>query len=229
MATLAQETVNPQKNIPRGILGSLGISTIAYLAMALVLTGVVNYTTLGVSDPISVALNAMGSHFVWFGFVVKIAILAALTSVVLAVILAQTRVFATMSKDGLLPARLAKLHPISHAPIFATGVIACASVIVAGLFPVDMLGQLVTLAMLLVFAIMCVGVLILRYTQPNVPRAFKVPFMPYVPLLGIACCLGQALFLPGTTWLQFLIWMVIGLVVYFKFGMKHSQLNKKSV
>lgn len=226
VATLAQETKNPQKSIPRGILGSLGISTIAYIAMVLVLTGVVSYTMLGVSDPISVVLNAMGPKFIWFGFVVKIAILAALTSVVLAVLLAQTKIFFTMSKDGLLPARLCRLHPKRGTPVFITGIIACCGIVIAGLFPVDMLGQLVSLAVLIVFAVMCLGVLILRYSKPDAPRAFKVPFVPYVPILGIACCLGQTLFLPLTTWFQFFIWMLFGLVIYFKFGFKHSKLRK---
>ncbi len=226
VATLAQETIKPQKDIPRGILGSLGISTIAYIAMVLVLTGVVSYTMLGVADPISVVLNAMGPKFIWFAFLVKFAILAALTSVVLAVLLAQTRVFFTMSKDGLLPKKLANLHPKLGTPTFTTGLIAVASIVIAGLFPVDMLGQLVSMAILIVFGIMCFGVLILRYTQPNVHRPFKVPFMPYVPILGIACCLGQTLFLPFTTWVQFFVWMLIGLVIYFKFGFKHSKLRK---
>lgn len=228
VATLAQETVNPQKNIPRGILGSLGISTIAYIAMVLVLTGVVSYTMLGVADPISVALRAMGPKFVWFAGLVKFAILAALTSVVLAVLLAQTRVFFTMSKDGLLPARLSHIHPKFRTPTVSTGIIAVGAMIIAGLFPVDMLGQLVSLAVLIVFTIMCFGVLVLRYTQPNIDRPFKVPFMPYVPILGIACCIGQTLFLPLTTWVQFFIWTLIGLVVYFKFGIKRSHLRNKT-
>ena len=220
VATLAQETVNPQKDIPKGILGSLGVSTIAYIAMVLVLTGVVSYTTLGVADPISVVLNAMGPKFIWFAFIVKFAILAALTSVVLAVLLAQTRVFFTMSKDGLLPKQLAH-------PIFSTAMIAITAIVVAGLFPVDMLAQLVSLAVLIVFAIMCFGVLVLRYTQPNIHRPFKVPLVPYIPILGIACCLGQTLFFPFTTWVQFFVWMLVGLVIYFKFGFKHSKLRKQ--
>ncbi len=226
VATLAQETVNPQKNMPRGILGSLGVSTIAYIATVLVLTGVASYTLLNVSDPMSVALNIMGPNFVWFATIVKFAILAALTSVVLAVLLAQTRVFFTMSKDGLLPKRLSHIHPKFQTPTTSTAIIAIGAIIIAGLFPVDMLGQLVSLAVLIVFAIMCFGVLILRYTQPNAIRPFKVPLMPYIPILGIACCLGQTLFLPLTTWAQFFVWMLIGLVVYFKFGIKHSNLRK---
>ncbi len=229
VATLSQEAINPQKSIPRGIVGALGISTVAYVAMVLVLTGVVSYTTLGVSDPVSVVLDAMGPQFVWFGFVVKFAILAALTSVILAVFLAQTRIFFMMSKDGLLPKKLARIHPKLRTPAFSAGIIAIAGTLISGLFPVDMLAQLVSLVALVVFAIMCLAVLILRYTQPKIARPFKVPFVPYVPILGIACCLGQTLFFPLTIWVQFFIWMLLGLLVYFKYGFRHSKLRRESL
>ena len=225
VATLAQETINPQKNIPRGILGSLAVSTVAYIAMVLVLTGVVSYTTLGVADPISVVLTAMGPKFAWFALLVKFAILTALTSVVLAVLIAQTRVLFTMSQDGLLPKCLTKIHPKFGTPVITTILIGIVAVIISGLFPVDMLGQLVSLAVLVVFSIMCFGVLVLRYTEPSVHRPFKVPFMPYVPLLGIVCCLGQTLFLPFTTWVQCFVWMMLGFFVYFKYGFKQSKLR----
>lgn len=228
VSTLAQETVQPQKNIPRGMLGALGVSTIAYIAMVLVMTGVVSYTALGVSDPISVILDAMGPQFAWFSFIVKIAILTALTSVVLVQLLGQTRMFFAMSQDGLLPRRLGEIHPKMRTPVFATGIIAIAGALIAGLFPVDMLGQLVSLSVLLIFSIMCFGVLILRYTQPKLHRPFKVPFMPYIPLLAIACCVGQMFFLSMTTWSQLAVWLAIGLLVYFRYGFKHSKLRKKS-
>lgn len=227
VATLAQDSKNPQKTIPIGMLGSLAVSTFAYILMVLVLTGVVSYTTLGVADPISVVLNAMGPKFIWFGFVVKFAILAALTSVVLAVLIAQTRVFFTMSRDGLIPARVAKIHPRTHTPVFATWIIVALAVVIAGFLPADMLGQLVSLAVLTAFVLMCLGVLILRYTHPNVHRPFKVPFMPYIPLLAIAACLGQTLFLPLTIWVQFFVWTLLGLCIYFTFGVKHSKMRGK--
>ena len=225
VSTLAQETVNPQKNIPKGMLGALGVSTIAYAGMILVLTGVVSYTLLGVPDPVSVVLNAMGPKFIWFRVVVKVAVIAALASVVLAQFLGQTRMFFAMSKDGLLPSRFAFVHPKRQTPTFATAIVALAGVVVAGLFPVDVLGQLVSLAVLMIFSIMCLGVLILRYTHPEIHRPFKVPLVPYIPLLGIFCCVGQMFFLPLTTWAQLLIWLFIGLLIYFKFGYKHSKLR----
>ncbi len=226
VCTLAQETISPQKNIPRGMLGALGVSTIAYIATVLVMTGVVSYAALGVADPIAVALNAMGPNFAWFSFIVKIAILAALTSVVLAQLLGQTRMFFAMSKDGLLPNRFGHIHEKWRTPVFGTAVIAVAGAVIAGLFPVDMLGQLVSLSVLVIFSIVCFGVLILRYTQPDLHRPFKVPFMPYIPILGIVCCVGQMFFLPMTTWAQLCVWILVGLLVYFRFGFKHSKLRK---
>jgi APA family basic amino acid/polyamine antiporter len=227
VCTLAQETINPQKNIPRGMLGALGISTIAYIAMVLVLTGVVSYTLLGVADPVSVVLDAMGPRFAWFSLLVKFAILAALSTVVLVQLLGQTRMFFAMSKDGLLPARFGKIHPTLRTPVFATVVIAIAAVVIAGLFPIDVLGQLVSLSILVIFSIVCFGVLILRYTQPDIHRPFKVPLVPFIPIAGIVCCVGQMFFLPMTTWVQLAVWMLIGLVVYFKFGFKQSKLRAR--
>lgn len=227
VSTLAQETINPQKNIPRGMMGALGVSTIAYIATVLVMTGVVSYTLLNVADPVSLVLNAMGPNFIWFGFIVKIAILVALSSVVLVQLLGQTRIFFAMSQDGLLPRRLGHVHPKLRTPVFATGLIAVVGAVIAGLFPVDMLAQLVSLSVLAIFSIVCFGVLILRYTQPDLHRPFKVPFVPYVPAFGILCCVGQMFFLPMTTWVQLAIWLLIGLLVYFRYGFKHSKLRKK--
>lgn len=226
VATLSQETINPQTNVPKGVLGSLGISTVAYIVLTLMFTGVVSYTKLGVADPVALVLDAMGPKFIWLGFVVKFAIFSALTSVILAILLAQTRIFFVMSKDGLISSKLANLHPKLRTPVLATAISSLIGAILAGLFPAAILGQLVSLAVLIIFSLVCFGVLTLRYTNPEIKRPFKVPFVPYIPLLGIACCLGQAMFLPLTVWAQFGVWLLIGLVVYFKFGFKHSTLRK---
>lgn len=227
VATLAQETIHPQKNVPRGILGSLTVSTLAYIATVLVLTGVVSYTALNVPDPMAVALNAMGSGFIWLTFVVKVAILAGLASVVLAQLLGQTRIFFAMSEDGLLPRRFSQVNPVSRTPLFSSLLTAGAAILISGLFPVTLLGQLVSLAVIFIYAIVCCGVLILRYTHPEIPRAFKVPFVPYVPLLGMFACIGQMFFLPLAIWAQLIVWMLIGFLVYFSYGMKHSHIRKK--
>ena len=227
VATLAQETVNPQKNLPRGILGSLGICTIAYIMTALVLTGVVSYKLLGVPDPMSVALNAMGSSFYWLKFIVKIAILAGLSSVVLGNLLAQSRVFYAMSKDGLLPQPFCRLHSESKTPIFASLAAGGICLVISALFPVNVLGDLVSMSTLFIFGIVCLGVLILRYRHKEYPRPFKVPLVPFIPIAGILGCLASMTFLPGATWVQLILWLAIGLCIYFLYGMKNSKLRKE--
>ena len=226
VSTLAQESINPQKDLPRGILASLGICTVAYIVIALVLTGVVDYKLLNVPDPMAVALNAMGSSFVWLKFIVKFAILAGLASVSLVQLLAQTRIFYAMSRDGLLPHRFATIHKKTQTPLFSTIITILAAIVVSGMFPVAVLGELVSMTTLFLFGVVCLGVLILRYTQPELPRSFKVPLVPYIPMLGILCCLFQMTFLPLTTWMQWIAWLIIGLFIYFFYSVHHSKIRK---
>jgi len=228
IATLAQDSINPQKDLPRGILGSLFICTIAYIATALVLTGVVSYTLLNVPDPMSVALSVMGPQFFWLKLIVKIAILAGLFTVVLVQMLGQTRVFLAASKDGLLPPAFSRLHPKLRTPVFSTLVTLLITTLISGLFSVEILGSLVSMSTLFIFSIVCLGVLILRYTHPEFKRPFKVPFVPFVPLAGILVCLAQMLVLPFVTWIQLLVWLFLGGVIYFVYGIQHSKLRGKS-
>ena len=223
---MAQDAVNPQKDLPKGILGSLFICTLAYIATALVLTGVVNYKFLGVPDPMSVALQAMGSKFLWLKFLVKIAIIAGLASVVLVQLLGQTRIFFAMSKDGLIPKPFSQINKTTRTPIFASVITSLVAIVIAGLFSVNILGQLVSMTTLFIFGMVCVGVLLLRYTHPEFKRGFKVPFVPYVPFLGALVCLGQMCFLPLASWVLLLGWLSVGLVVYFRYGIKNSKLRK---
>jgi APA family basic amino acid/polyamine antiporter len=226
LSTLAQEAKNPQKDLPKAMLGSLGISTIVYILVALVLTGIVSYTKLNVSDPIAVAIAALGPKFLWIGFLVKLAILAGLTSVILVMIMGQARIFFTMAQDGLLPKVFTQIHSTYRTPFIITLAVTALALLVAGLFPVAILGQLVSMGTLMAFAIVCFGVLVLRAKQPLLHRPFKTPFMPWVPLIGTVACVFQMFMLPWVTWMQLLIWMGLGLWIYFSYSIKNSVLRK---
>jgi APA family basic amino acid/polyamine antiporter len=223
LSTMAQECRNPQKHLPIGMLGSLGISTGVYMVIAFVLLGIVSYTMLNVPDPISVAVNALGPKFVWLRFVIKLAILSGLTSVVLVMILGQARIFCTMSKDGLLPKPFAKISDRFQTPFFSTVLVTAVCALFAGVFPVAILGQLTCMGALLAFTIVCFGILVLRYKQPTLHRPFKTPLVPWIPLIGTFVCVIQMFALPRVTWWQFFIWMAIGMAIYFGYGVKNSK------
>ncbi len=225
VATLAQDSINPQKDLPKGILGSLAISTVAYILISLVLTGLVSYMLLNVPDPMAAAMNALGPKWFWIGFIVKVAILAGLASVALIQLLGQTRIFFAVSKDGLLPHRFSVINKKTRTPIFSSVLTALIAMTIAGVFSVDILGQLVSMSTLFLFTIVCLGVLILRYRHPEFNRPFKVPFVPYLPALGIFFCLAQMCFMPLVTWIQLIGWFILGLVIYFTYGIRHSKIR----
>jgi APA family basic amino acid/polyamine antiporter len=227
LSTLTQEAKNPQKDMPKGMLGSLGICTLCYIFMAIVLTGLVSYKLLDVADPIAVAVNALGPKFLWLRLFVKVAILAGLTSVVMVMLLGQTRIFYTMAHDGLLPKKLGHINDKHHTPLFTTALVTVVAMAIAAVFPVAVLGQLVVMATLLAFSIVCFGVLVLRYKQPKLHRPFKVPFAPWVPLIGALVCFAQMCAFPLTTWVQLIVWTLIGCVVYFTYSIKHSKVRQK--
>lgn len=225
LATMAQECKDPQKHLPKAMIGSLAISTVVYILIAVVLLGVVSYTLLNVPDPVSVAVRAMGPGFVWMRPVIKLAILAGLTSVILVMLLGQSRIFYTMAKDGLLPKKMASMNPKTQTPLFTTLFVTIVCAVLAGMFPVAMLGQLTSMGALLAFALVCFGVLVLRYKQPTLHRPFKTPFVPWIPLAGVLVCLVQMLAMPGISWMQFCIWMLLGCWIYFGYGIKHSKVR----
>lgn len=227
VSTLAQDAKDPQRDLPRGILGSLLVCTLAYIVVAGVLTGIVSYTMLNVPDPIAVALNAMGPSFFWVSIIVKVAVLAGLASVVLIQLLGQTRIFLAVGKDGLLPKKISKVNKTTKTPLTASIITALACMLLAGLFPVEILAQLVSMLTLFIFAIVCLGVWILRHTHPEFKRSFKVPFVPWIPLAGILVCVGQMLFLPLITWAQFGLWLLVGALIYFSYGIKNSVIRVK--
>jgi basic amino acid/polyamine antiporter, APA family len=226
VSTAAQETRNPQRDMPIGILGSLAICTVLYIAVALVLTGMVNYTQLNVPDPIAVGINAAGEGLAWLRPVVKIGAIAGLSSVILVMLLGQPRIFYTMSKDGLLPPVFSAVHPKFRTPWLASLVTGATAMAFAGLLPIGLLGELVSIGTLLAFAIVCAGVLVLRYTDPERPRPFRTPLVPFVPIAGILSCFYLMLGLPVDTWARLIIWMALGLAIYFLYGRRHSKVQQ---
>ena len=228
VSTAAQEARNPQRDMPIGIIGSLAICTVLYIAVALVLTGIVNYTQLNVPDPIAVGINAAGPALAWLRPVVKIGAIAGLSSVILVMLLGQPRIFYTMSKDGLLPPVFSAVHPKFRTPWLASAVTGVAAMTFAGLLPIGLLGELVSIGTLLAFAIVCAGVLVLRYTDPDRPRPFRTPLVPFVPIAGILACLYLMLGLPVDTWARLIIWMALGLAIYFLYGYRHSKVQRQA-
>ena len=226
VSTAAQEAKNPQRDMPIGIIGSLVICTVLYIAVALVLTGIVKYTQLNVPDPIAVGINAAGPSLAWLRPVVKLGAIAGLSSVILVMLLGQPRIFYSMSKDGLLPPVFSAVHPKFRTPWLASAVTGGAAMVFAGLLPIGLLGELVSIGTLFAFAIVCAGVLVLRYTDPDLPRPFRTPLVPFVPLAGIGACLYLMLGLPVDTWARLIIWMALGLVIYFAYGRSHSKVQQ---
>jgi APA family basic amino acid/polyamine antiporter len=226
LSTLAQEARNPQKDLPRAMIGSLAFSAFVYVLIALVLTGLVSYKLLGVPAPFPVAINAMGPNFVWLRYVANFGILIGLTSVILVMLLGQTRIFYSMAHDGLLPKIFGTVHHKYHTPFANTLILTAVCMLLSGLFPVGILGQLVSMGTLLAFAIVCFGVLVLRYQQPDLKRPFKVPFFPWVPIAGVATCLLQMIAMPAVTWVQLIAWLALGYVIYFTYGIRNSLLRK---
>ena len=224
-ATTAQEARNPQRDVPAGIMGALVISTVLYVAMGAVMTGMVDYTKLDVAAPVAVALDEHPS-LRWLGLPVKIGAIIGMTSVILMSILGQPRIFMAMARDGLLPPQLEKVHPKYHTPSIATVITGVIAAFFAGVFPIDVLGELVSIGILLAFTAVCIGVLVLRRTMPETPRPFRVPFAPLTCSLGVIVCLGLTLALPKDTWIRLVVWTAAGAAVYFGYGFWHSRLRK---
>ncbi len=223
VSTAAQESKNPQKDMPWGILGSLLICTIVYILVSLVMTGIANYTELNTAAPIAVAIDKAGQGLAWLSPFIKIGAIAGLTSVILVMLMGQTRIFYSMSKDGLFFKPFANIHPKFGTPYTSTIITGLVAMIAAGLLPISILAELVSIGTLFAFIVVCLGVLILRYKEPKLPRPFKTPLFPIVPILGVISCTGVMLFLNPLTFVVCGIWLVIGLLIYFFYGKDHAR------
>ena len=224
ISTAAEEARNPQRDMPRAILGSLGLCTIMYISVAAVLTGLVPVSAIDVHAPVAEALSRAGYR--WGAAVVAIGALAGITSVLLVMMLGQIRIFFAMSRDGLLSPRLASIHSRFQTPSLATILTGVGVSLLAGFVPIGEAADMTNIGTLFAFCLVCVGVLWLRITQPDHPRPFRLPWMPWIPVLGTLSCFGLMLFLPSVTWIRFGLWTVIGLVVYAFYGYRHSRLNR---
>jgi APA family basic amino acid/polyamine antiporter len=223
VSNCAQEARRPQRDMPIGILGSLATSTVLYIAVAAVLTGLVPYPELNVPDPVVEGVRVIGHE--WFSLFIELGALIGLTTVILVLLYGQSRIFAAMANDGLLPPLFARVHPRLRTPYMSQLVIGSLVAVVAAVAPIDVLSQLVGVGTLFAFILVCAAVIYLRSAEPRVPRPFRVPHVPWVPLLGILACLGLMSGLAPLTWLRLVSWLVIGLVVYFAYGRFHSRLT----
>ncbi|GAA2815457.1 amino acid permease [Streptomyces showdoensis] len=226
VATAAEETKLPQRDMPRGILGSLVICTILYVAVALVVTGMQKYTELSTSAPLADAFKAVGHPF--YAGVISFGAAVGLTTVCLILLLGQTRVFFAMSRDGLLPRFFSVTHPRFKTPYRPTILLGVIIAVVAGFTSINELATLVNIGTLFAFVVVAVGVIVLRRTRPDLHRAFRTPWVPALPIISIAASVWLMLNLPGETWFRFAVWMLIGFVVYFLYGRKHSRLGKEN-
>ena len=225
VSTAAQETRKPQTDMPVGIMASLLICTVLYMAVAGVLTGIVPYAKLNVADPIAVATDAIG--IAWFSVLIKLGALIGLTTVILVFLYGQSRIFYSMAQDGLLPEYFARIHPRTRTPWLSQALIGIFGALVAGLVPITILGELVSIGTLFAFVLVCWAVIRLRRTDSGTPRPFRVPAVPLVPALGILFCVALMAGLPPATWLRLLIWLAIGLLLYFGYGRHHSKLGRR--
>jgi APA family basic amino acid/polyamine antiporter len=207
-----------------GIIGSLAVCTILYVLFAWVLTGLVKYTDLKSDAPVAVAMNAI--PYLWLRPAVKIAILAGYTSVILVMLMGQSRVFYSMSRDGLLPKLFSDIHPRYRTPWRSNLLFMVFVSVFAAFVPMSVLGHMTSIGTLFAFVIVCVGVMVMRKTHPNAPRPFKTPFMPLTPILGIVVCLAMMVYLGVDNWIRLFVWLAIGLVIYFGYSAKHSHLAK---
>ena len=223
-STAAQEAKNPQRDLPVATLASLAICTVLYIGIAAVITGLLPFDQLGTSEPVVTAVRAH-PELGWLRWVVEVGALIGLSSVILVMVIAQPRIFMIMGRDGLLPPVFAKIHPRYHTPHINTVITGVGIAVLAAVFPLDVLGDLVSMGTLIAFVAVCAGVLILRKTRPELPRTFRVPWAPVTCVLGVLCCLALLYWENWYQWLLLGVWTVIGMTIYFGYGRRHSRLR----
>jgi APA family basic amino acid/polyamine antiporter len=227
VSTAAQEAKNPSRDMPIGILLSLAICTVLYILFAHVMTGLVPYTAFKGQDgiaPVAVAIAA--TPYVWLQQLVILAILAGYSSVIMVMLMGQSRVFFSMAKDGLLPKVFADVHPKYKTPYKSNLIVMSFVCLFAAFIPARVVGEMTSIGTLFAFVLVCVGVIVLRKTRPDIPRSFRTPLVPLVPILGIVTCVFMMVFLPLDTWIRLIVWMAIGFVIYFIYSARNSKLNK---
>jgi len=222
VSVAAQEAKNPQRDMPIGILGSLLICTVLYMLMSYVLTGLAPYSSLNVAHPVSMAVEQLQSTK-WLAPFVNVGAIVGLASVVLVLILGQSRIFYAMAKDGMIPQLFCAVHPKFRTPWLGTLVTGIFAALLAGVLPLDILGELVSIGTLLAFVVVCIGIMILRKSRPNAPRPFRTPLVWIVAPLGIGMCAFMMIYLPMDTWLRLVIWTIIGTVIYFLYSRRHAK------
>lgn len=237
VSTAAQEAKNPKRDMPIGILGSLAICTVLYILFAHVMTGVTNYTSFKGQDgiaPVAVAIDHMGTanaagvvtpDYPWLNRAIIVAILAGYASVILVMLMGQSRVFYSMSRDGLLPKVFSEVHPKFRTPFKSNFMFMLFVSLFAAFVPARVVGEMTSIGTLFAFILVCIGVMVLRKNEPNAPRAFKTPLVPLIPILGIFTCLFMMVFLPLDTWIRLIVWMIIGFDIYAWYGMRKSVLS----
>ncbi|NUU22846.1 MAG: amino acid permease, partial [Streptomycetaceae bacterium] len=223
VASAAEETKKPQRDLPIGILGSLGICTLLYVAVSIVVTGMQKYSDLSIDAPLSDAFKAVDAgHWAW---IINIGAVAGLMSVTMIMLLGQSRVFFAMSRDGLIPRFFSDTHPKYRTPYRSTIALGLVVAVVAGVIPLKELAELVNIGTLFAFIVVSIGVVVLRRTRPDLPRAFRTPWVPVLPVLSVLACLWLMINLPVETWWRFLVWMAVGFVMYFGYSRRHSRLG----
>lgn len=227
VTTVAQESKDPSRGMPIGILGSLAICTVLYILMSGVMTGLVPYPLLNDAAPVAVAIEAH-RQLNWLTSWVLVGALLGLTSVIITMIIPQARIWLTMAHDGLLPPFFGAVHPKYRTPHISTLITGVLAALFAGFLPIDILGELVSIGTLIAFIVVCAGVLVLRYTRPDLPRPFKVPAVWFTATMGVFFCAGMAAFLPEATWVRLAVWSAIGIALYFAYGHRHSRLRAKT-